>query len=257
MSAAVGFFFSLGGFVALSAAGTLFVLARPESRRARGALALIVASYTCMSIYAISHLFVAALGAGYGPLSAADVPSGSTVVVVLGSGGYTVQDWGDGEYSAPDPYAASRAVEAARVYRLIDPAFVITSGGKVSPRQRSEATGLIVREALLQLGVPKDRLILQVTSRNTHEEARSDTDIIRTLRSDHVVVVTSDFHMRRVVGAFRAEGLDVIPAVSREPLPPRFWGDWVMPGERGLLNASAFAHEVLGIAYYNVRGWYR
>ena len=84
-----------------------------------------------------------------------------------------------------------------------------------------------------------------------------NTEIIRKLRADHVVVVTSDFHMRRALGAFRAAGVDAIPAISRDPFPPRFWGDWVMPGERGLVNASAFAHEVLGIAYYRLRGWYR
>jgi uncharacterized SAM-binding protein YcdF (DUF218 family) len=257
MSGAAGFVFSLGGFVVLSVLATLFLFVKPQSTIARRVLASIVAAYACMSIYAISHVLVAALGAAYRPLEAADVPSGKTVAVVMGSGGYTVRDWSGREYSLPDPYAASRAVEAARVYRLVEPVFVVASGGKVSPRQTSEATGLIVRETLVQLGVPKDRLILQITSRNTHEEVLLDTEVIRNLRADRVVVVTSDFHMRRAVGAFRAAGLEVTPAVSREPLPPRFWGDWVIPGERGLVTASAFAHEVLGIAYYRLRGWYR
>jgi uncharacterized SAM-binding protein YcdF (DUF218 family) len=175
----------------------------------------------------------------------------------LGSGGYTIQNWDGDELSTPDGYAASRVLEAARIYRLIDPAFVIASGGKISSRQKSEATGLIAHETLLRLGVPKERLLTQITSRNTHEEAMLDSELVRTLRVEHVVLVTSDFHMWRAVGAFRAAGLEVVPAISRDPFPARHWDDWVVPGERGLRDASAFAHEALGILYYRFRGWSR
>lgn len=257
MSAALGFVFSLGGFVALSVASVLCVLARPQSRSARLLLVLLVASYACMSIYGISHPFVAAMSASYRPFAAADVPAGPTAVVVMGSGGYTIRDWGGNALSTPDGYAASRALEASRVYRLIDPAFVIASGGKISPRQNSEATGEIVRQTLVQLGVPPQRLQTQITSRNTHEEAVLDSELVRASGAAHVVLVTSDFHMWRAVGAFRAAGLEVIPAISRDPFPARFWDDWVVPGERGLREASTFAHEAFGILYYQLRGWYR
>jgi uncharacterized SAM-binding protein YcdF (DUF218 family) len=177
--------------------------------------------------------------------------------VVLGSGGYTIRDWAGNELSTPDAYAASRALEAARVYRLVNPAYVIASGGKISDRQSSEATGEIVRQTLVRLGVPADRLETQITSRNTHDEAVFDSALVRKLGVQHVVLVTSDFHMWRSVGAFRAVGLEVIPAISLDPLPARFWDEWLVPGERGLREASIFAHEAFGIPYYWLRGWYR
>lgn len=257
MSAALGFAFSLGGFVTCALAAMLLVVARPGSRMARRLLVFVIVVYACMSIYGISHWFVVALRSPYTPFGTADVPHGSTAVVVLGSGGYTIRDWAGNELSTPDGYAASRALEAARIYRLINPAYVIASGGKISERQSSEATGEIVRQTLVRLGVPTDNLQTQVTSRNTHEEAVLDSALVRKLGAQHVVLVTSDFHMWRSVGAFRAAGLEVIPAISLDPLPARFWDEWLVPGERGLREASIVAHEAFGILYYRLRGWYR
>jgi uncharacterized SAM-binding protein YcdF (DUF218 family) len=257
MSAALGFALSLGGFVTCSVAAILFVLAKPGSRIARRLIVLVIAAYTCMSIYGISHRFVAALSSSYKPFAAADGPQGKTAVVVLGSGGYTIRDWAGNELSTPDAYAGSRALETARVYRLVNPAYVIASGGKISPRQDSEATGEIVRQTLLRLGIPPDRLETQITSRNTHEEAEFDSALVRKLGAEHLVLVTSDFHMWRSVGAFRAAGFEVIPAISRDPLPARFRDEWIVPGERGLREASVFAHEVFGVLYYRLRGWYQ
>jgi len=257
MSAALGFALSLGGFVTCSVGAILFILAKPGSRIARRLLVLVIAVYACFSIYGISHRFVAALSSAYMPFAAEDVPRGQTAIVVLGSGGYTIRDWAGNELSTPDAYAASRALEAARVYRLVNPAYVIASGGKVSERQSSEATGAIVGQTLLRLGIPQDRLETQLTSRNTHEEAVFDSAMVRKLGAEHLVLVTSDFHMWRAVGAFRAAGFEVIPAISRDPLPARFWDESVVPGERGLREASVFAHEVFGILYYRLRGWYR
>jgi uncharacterized SAM-binding protein YcdF (DUF218 family) len=257
MSAVLGFALSLGGFVTCSVAAILYVFARPGSKAARRIMVFVVAVYSCLSIYGISHPFVAALSSSYKPFGASDVPQGRTAIVVLGSGGYTIRDWAGNELSTPDAYAASRAIEAARVYRLVDPAYVIASGGKISARQGSEATGEIVRQTLVRLGIPQDRLQAQITSRNTHEEAVFDSALVRKLGAEHVVLVTSDFHMWRSVGAFRAAGFEVIPAISRDPLPARFWDEWLVPGERGLREASVFAHEALGILYYRLRGWYR
>ena len=77
------------------------------------------------------------------------------------------------------------------------------------------------------------------------------------LNVEHLVLVTSDDHMRRSLGAFRAAGIRAIPAIVREPFPPRSWQEWVVPSDRGLWDASMLAHEILGIGYYAARGWYR
>ena len=53
-----------------------------------------------------------------------------TAIVLLGAGGETVVGWEkDRPLSILDLDGAARVLEAARVFRLIDPAWIISSGG--------------------------------------------------------------------------------------------------------------------------------
>jgi uncharacterized SAM-binding protein YcdF (DUF218 family) len=214
--------------------------------------------YVLASVYAVSHGLGRLLLTGdLLPLSAGgDLPPGRTAIVALGSGSYVIHDWSGNEYSTTDPIAASRVLETVRLYRLIEPAWVISSGGKVHEGDIAPATGLAMSRLLHQLGVPLERIVTQTVSRNTHEESVAVASLLPKLEVDHLIVVTSDFHMRRTLGAFRAAGIHGIPAVVRDPFPPRSYRDWIVPSEAGLLSANLLMHEVLGVAYYAVRGWY-
>jgi hypothetical protein len=63
--------------------------------------------------------------------------------------------------------------------------------------------------------------------------------------------------MRRSVGTFRAQGIHPIPAIAREPLPRLPWIAWIVPTDAGLNRAEDVWHEIIGLGYYFVRGWYR
>ena len=89
---------------------------------------------------------------GLRPLTAADVPPGRTAIVVLGSGSYAIRDWDDNEYSTTDAIAASRVLEAVRVYKLVQPDWVISSGGKVRAEQFAPATGEAMGRLLRAVG---------------------------------------------------------------------------------------------------------
>ena len=71
-----------------------------------------------------------------------------------------------------------------------------------------------------------------------------------------VVLVTSGTHMRRSLGTFRAQGIRAIPAIARDPYLATSWSDWILPSNLGLWKSSSVMHEILGLAYYTVRGWY-
>jgi uncharacterized SAM-binding protein YcdF (DUF218 family) len=250
------FVFSVGGIVLALLVGTLWLWVRPQSRGPRVFLLGVAIGYGLASIYSIDHLALHSLSAGFRPFSAADVPPGRTAVIVMGSGSFTARDWEDNAYSMPDAGAASRVLEAARVFRMVRPEIVISSGGKPDPSQTGVATAVAMRDALLQLGVPDSRIMLQASSRNTREEALANLQVCRSLKIDHLIVVTSDFHMRRTVGAFRAAGVEIVPAIAREPWQARLWIERWLPSDLGLLTASLAAHEVLGLGYYRARGWY-
>jgi hypothetical protein len=63
--------------------------------------------------------------------------------------------------------------------------------------------------------------------------------------------------MRRSIGSFRAVGVDVVPAIARDLRRDVTWMQRWLPGDEGLGTASENAHELLGIVYYALRGWWR
>ncbi len=114
-----------------------------------------------------------------------------------------------------------------------------------------------MRDALVQLGIPASRIVVQTESRTTHEEAALDVQMLTPLHINRVIIVTSEIHMRRSLGTFRAEGLAAIPAIARDPYVARSWHDWIVPGDLGLIMSGSVAHEIIGIVGYAAQGWYR
>jgi uncharacterized SAM-binding protein YcdF (DUF218 family) len=80
--------------------------------------------------------------------------------------------------------------------------------------------------------------------------------LLKSLAIDRVVLVTSETHMRRSLGAFRAVGVNAIPAIARGPDWPSRWSDW-LPNTESLEQSGSVAHELVGMPYYWLRGWWR
>jgi uncharacterized SAM-binding protein YcdF (DUF218 family) len=250
------FLFSTGGVVSALLAAVAWVLIRPKSHAARLGLAAVALGYTLVSIYAVPHAVEHWIGAPFHPLTHADVPSDRSVVVLLGSGNYRRLDWSDLKSSILDPIGLERTLEAARVYRLIQPDFVISSGGLIEPDIGEDPVGDTMKDTLVRLGVPADRVIVERESTNTRDEALLVKGMLPSLHVQHVVLVTSAIHMRRAVGMFRAVGVETIPAIARQP-------DYVeplrryLPSDQGLRTSGLVVHELAGLTYYWLKGWYK
>lgn len=254
----VRYFLSTGGFIVLLLVAALWANARTAPVRARGFLLAIVVCFALASTYAVDYAVGLGLLAGLHPFTRADAPAGGrTALVVLGSGSTTVVDWNGNHFGVVDRSAAARVFEAARVYRLVQPAVVISSGGLPHPERIETPSADTMRTSLIQLGVPASRIVVETRSRTTHDEAVVIAPMLASLGVDHVVLVTSDTHMRRSLGAFRAAGVAATPAIARSSYPIVSWSQWILPSDCGLDAASDIAHEYLGIAYYTLRGWYQ
>jgi uncharacterized SAM-binding protein YcdF (DUF218 family) len=255
VSRLVEFVFSAGGILFLAGTCAIWIALRHRSRRPVTVLAIGVAGYLAVSTPVVPGAIDTVLSRGFRPFEPHDVPAGRVAIVVLGSGGATVVDWSGNRLAPVDVDAAARVLEAARVFRFMPSALVISSGGNSDPGDLKTPTGESMAAALAALGIPAAQLIVEVESRNTREEAVVIAPLVRDRQIERVVLVTSGVHMRRALGSFGAVGIEAIPAVARgwQQDMPRL-ERW-LPGEHGLWYSGRVAHELLGLAYYRARGW--
>jgi len=241
----------LGLFIAV-----VWIVASPRSRVARRLVVSIATFYLLASIYAVPAGLSRFLAAGYQRIDRVDGPGDRTAIVILGAGDEIVWGW-DEWLLVPNAGGGARALEAWRIYQMLNPRWVIGSGGEFGIRSRVDASSANMRDLLVRLGVPRDRIVLESASLNTRDEAVLIAPMLRELGVDRVVLVTSAVHMRRAIGAFRAVGVNPLPAIAPDPKYRLRWVAWWRPGREGLTFSSQVAHELAGIPYYWLRGWLR
>ena len=209
--------------------------------------------YFAASVYivpaSIASVALAAHAEPFKPRTGERVP---TAVVLLGGGNEHVQGIA-AAVSVMSLVEAARVLEAARVFEIAHADWIISSGGALADETPS---AVVMRDALVQLGVPPRQILLEASSHDTHDEAVLIAPMLKSLGIQRTILVTSAIHMPRSLGTFRAAGVEAIQAPVREPgaaLPRiRRWS----PSTIGLLFSSQLAHEFVGIAYYRARGWW-
>jgi uncharacterized SAM-binding protein YcdF (DUF218 family) len=258
MDQVVRFFLSTSGALVCLLAATVWIWRRPQSASARRALFTIAVVYTLVSIYSVPYAIGLALSAGYHPFTAADAPAGRTAVVVLGAEAIRIEGWDDRvSLSLMSSVAAARVLEAWRVYRLVAPAIVVSSGGVPHEGESAIPSGENMRDELVRLGVPDSRIIVETASRDTHDEAVIIAPMLRARGIEYLVLVTSQSHMRRSLAVFRAQGWPAVPAIAPDPDFSASWRDWLLPSANGLDLSHQIVHELIGLPYYWIRGWER
>ena len=257
MARVLWFLFSSGGAAVAVLLASIWVTASKGSRASRRVLLVIAAAYWVAGTYVVPAALKRVIAWGYAPISASDVPQGRTAVVLLGSGSYLSRDWAGRQFATVDHIGASRVVEAAHAYQLLNAEFVVSSGGLLETDENSWPSGLAMADALVSLGVPRDRIVVEDESGTTRDEAVIVKRLLASRPVDHLVLVTSPVHMRRSVGVFLAEGITVIPAIARETPPFDRWWAELIPTDKGLEESGMAAHELAGLAVYYLRGWYR
>ncbi len=95
---------------------------------------------------------------------------------------------------------AERTREAGRLARRFPHLRVIVSG--------AEPAGSLQR---LGPDIERKRIEIETASRNTHENAVNTTALVKPAPGDRWLLITSAWHMRRALCAFRAAGFDVEP----------------------------------------------
>ncbi len=133
-------------------------------------------------------------------------------------------------------------MEGLRIWKGIPNSKLILSGGAVPGRKASSGAMAMLP---MQLGVPRESLILETEAADTIDEA---TLFLKTVGTDKpFALVTSAAHMARSVAIFKNLGMKPIacPCAFRTKLWP-IWYAWFVPELSALQNSHRAIHEHLG-----------
>ena len=133
-----------------------------------------------------------------------------------------------------------RLLEASRIFARRRMPVIISGGVEVTA---------IMRDLLVQLGIPSASIVMEQESNNTYESAVHLRD---RLAGKPFYLVTSAGHMPRAIRAFRKQGLLAIPAPT-DYLSSRSWRDVdIVPSGRHLAISDLAIHEYLGLLWYRL-----
>ncbi len=242
----------------LGLAIALIILSGLFAAFARQRLALVCAGLAAAGLWVAATPSFAEWALGtlerqHRPRAIADLPQ-ADVAIVLG-----------GAVSAPVPprltleltATSDRVRFAAHLYRAGKVARVLVTGGNIPwlPGETPEAD--LIRDLLIEWGVPAAAIEVAGQSRNTYENALEIRAMHNRQPFATALLVTSAAHMPRALAVFRHASLPVTPAttdieiVTPGPWTPLRW----LPDAGALALTTLAAKEWLGFWVYRTRGY--
>ena len=138
---------------------------------------------------------------------------------------------------------------AAQLFKQLKLPLIVSGGSPL--RGKGEAEAVVAARTLVSLGVPISYVVKEEESRNTWENAQL---IAEKYGYRRVILVTSAYHMRRSIKAFRDNGMEPVPApTDYKPnrIPYKLIDYFPNAGSLGDLYRAL--HEYLGMLFYAVR----
>lgn len=196
-----------------------------------------------VSISPVSSALIGGLESG---LTIPSHPRGD-VIILLGGGILDgVPDLtGSG---APAGEMMARLVTAVRLYRRL-PVPILVSGGSGFAGRAPEAP--VIGRFLVDLGVAEDQVLLESHSRDTRENARYCSEMVRRRGFRSPLLVTSAYHMRRSVREFEQAGVAVTPFPAQFTTAgglPLLWAEF-LPRADALVQSAQAMREYAGLLF--------
>jgi uncharacterized SAM-binding protein YcdF (DUF218 family) len=128
---------------------------------------------------------------------------------------------------------------------------LVSAGGSKRP---VEAEAVV--EQLVAWGIDPSRIVADLASRNTHENAVESARIIREHGWSRLVLITSALHMPRAAGCFKEAGLtfDTLSVDFRSAAGPEET-ERFLPRAAALAESTDVLRELAGRVVYRARGY--
>jgi uncharacterized SAM-binding protein YcdF (DUF218 family) len=134
--------------------------------------------------------------------------------------------------------------------------FLVFTGGRIPWANQLEVEGDTSTRAAVARGVPADQILVTGEVGNTADEARAVAALMRQRGWSRIILVTSAWHMPRAARIFRKAGVNFVPFpvdYQIDPRSPLTLLDF-LPRAEALARTEAALRELLGIAFYALRG---
>lgn len=153
---------------------------------------------------------------------------------------------------------ADRLLQIIELYQQGNIKKIIISGGSGHLIYKDRTEAAFVKKYLTSIGINADDILFESRSRNTHENARFTSVLLKENRiNDTVVLVTSSLHMSRASACFKKQ--DVL---IKEYPTSKITGDRLhnfdhlfIPSVLTLKKWDMVFHEIIGFITYKVMGY--
>ena len=115
----------------------------------------------------------------------------------------------------------------------------------------------IIKSFLIRIGVPREKIIVENQSKNTHENATYTELKCKELEMDKYsfLLITSDYHMRRSLSCFKKTGLNITPFVKKNDEFHFDLENLIVPQTNILFKWKFLFHEIVGYFVYKLMGY--
>lgn len=242
MSSLINVIFVPSGFIALLivAAGVAFFIFKQQ----KTAVYMIVIASSIYTVFGCSLTVMWLMGSLESEF-AQDRETALTVIpdTVVVLAGYALADVHRPITGRVNSASGFRLLEAARLFKRTGGTTVIITGDGETPA--------VMKDMLIQLGVPRTNIVTEHESSNTYASAVHQRD---RLAGKKFYLVTSAGHMPRAMRVFRKQGLSAIPAPTHFLSPVSLRDSSIVPSGRNLAISDLAVHEYLGLIWYRLLG---
>lgn len=222
------------------------ILILRKKRLGKILLVCAIAAFYFLSIRPVADFFLGGLEKKV-PLPL-EIPQGVNYVVVL-DGGTRNPHTSLPPTSRLAFSSQSRLLEGIRFFNRIENGILVLSGGVWKENKLAVTGAEMMQDMAIQLGVPAERILLELRSRDTSDQAQA----VKILLGDKpFLLVTSAFHMPRSLYLFRKYGLDpiAVPADYRGQRGKRYGLFDLFPSPGSLEDTVLASREYMGLLYY-------
>jgi len=239
--------------VFLLAVLALIFLRYNKRRTSAGFLLLALVILAVSSMPFVAGMLYRNIESKYPPMPMAAVPTGGCIIVLGGAVGAPIPPRVILEFNE----AIDRVYLTAKLYHAGKAPMVVVTGGNQPWSESKTAEADLIRDVLMEWGVPKDAIFLEGSSRNTRENALYSKNLLDAISCVSPLLVTSAAHMPRAVSAFNSVGVSVTPVSSdvrvvNQHIPVIM--DFV-PNAGALAMSSEAIREWVGQKVYSWNGW--